>query len=152
MIVAKDNIATVYKAVRQYDYSRIKKLPLVHRNEWLSLTYYTNNSDYTVEYKIGKAAYPKDPNSYLYAFDSLDNVKGFLIDQGWQRQSDVGVFKCKAQIVDAKPMIAVSGLYRDFWRHYVLPDRPLSPAYFCRTAPFGTVYCKWIKMIKQVKI
>lgn len=99
-------------------------------------------SEFVRFYEIGKITRPVD-GTYLYAFSNLGDAQDFM-----GASSVMKIFVAEAETVEEKPQrsfIISNQSFRGFW------EKDTRFAEYVGTVPPGTVWCKWIKPVGELR-
>lgn len=101
------------------------------------------DSDFKVQYQVGKFVYPKVPKTKLYVFKSLDDAKSFRNYSHY-----CPIFEC--EVINPKKCKTLSIYYKlvDF---YKLKFAKHSIKELSKDAPTGTYMCDAVKLLREVE-
>lgn len=96
-----------------------------------------------VVYEVGKWARPTIEHSFLFAFDSLESVKEFVLRD--KNVESYLLYECDVKS-PFYPKTNIASLSHDFRQYWVDASQLVSQ----RESPSGTVMCSAIRLIKLI--
>lgn len=125
-------------------------------NTLKSYRYPTAEDKLSLEYREGEITYPIIPDSFLFAFDTVQHAHDFS-----ETQPHTVLYECEAESAENEIHLIPNNpdgwreglgicMAEWFWRGWHDPNLDYFPRHRLMVIPVGTVLCKWIKPIRRI--